>query len=58
MRRTLLVGVVSLTFAISAVQAQMAQSLSLSGPTTWTPGASVVLAMYMPLIELLHRLSL
>ena len=45
MKRTLLVGVLSLTFTMSSVQAQMTQSLSLSGPTTWMPGASVVLAI-------------
>lgn len=45
MKRTLLVTLVSFSFATSALKAQMTQSLSFSGPTTWTPGTSVVLSI-------------
>jgi hypothetical protein len=42
MKRTLLVAVVGLTTAICPLYAT--QSLSFSGPTTWTPGTSIVLS--------------
>jgi PEP-CTERM motif len=44
MKRTVFVAFVSLTFAMSSLYATT-QNLSLSGPTTWTPGTSVVLAV-------------
>jgi hypothetical protein len=44
MRRALLTPLVSLTFAMSSLYATT-QNLSISGPPTWTPGASVVLSV-------------
>jgi len=43
MKRMLLVTLVSVTFAFNSLQATT-QNLLFSGPTTWTPGASVVLS--------------
>jgi hypothetical protein len=45
MKKSLLITLISLTSAAASLQAQMSQNLGLSGPTTWTPGASVVLAL-------------
>jgi hypothetical protein len=43
MKKTLLVTLISLTFAISPLYAT--QSLSISGPGSWTPGTSLVLSV-------------
>src|SRR6266404_2853477 len=45
MKKSLLITFLGLTSATASLQAQMTQNLALSGPTTWTPGASVVLAL-------------
>jgi hypothetical protein len=44
MKKPFLISIISLTSAISSLQATQ-QALSFSGTTTWTPGASVVLAV-------------
>ena len=43
MKRMLSVTLTNVTFAISPLYAT--QSLSFSGPTNWTPGTSIVLAV-------------
>jgi len=43
MKTLFLITLITLTSTISSLQATQ-QALSFSGPTTWTPGASVVLA--------------
>src|ERR1043166_4219870 len=42
MKKTLLIALLSLTTAISSLYAT--QSLTFSGPSTWTPGTSIVLS--------------
>ena len=44
MKRTMLVALVSLNWVTSSLHATI-QNLSFSGPMTWTPGTSVVLAV-------------
>jgi hypothetical protein len=44
MKKALLITLISLTFTLSSLHATT-QNLSFSGPTTWTPGASVILAV-------------
>ena len=44
MKKSLLVTLIALTSAITSLQATE-QALSFSGPNTWTPGASVILAV-------------
>jgi hypothetical protein len=44
MKKALLIGLIGLTVGLSTLPAQVSQSLSFNGPTTWTPGASIVLS--------------
>lgn len=44
MQRMLLLSLISLAFAMNSLYATT-QNLSFSGPTTWTPGTSIVLAV-------------
>ena len=45
MKKAVLIALMGVTTAWSALQAQVSQNLSFSGPTTWTPGTSIVLAV-------------
>ena len=44
MRKALLITLIGLTISITSLRATQ-QALSFSGPTTWTPGTSVILAV-------------